>query len=101
MCNAVCLFFAKAQPGVVRAVTEGLRMELKSNKIRCTKVSPGALVTELPEGSSEEATRKSCASFTQIAIPSDSVDRAIAYTVEPPAEIETDVIVIHPTVQAF
>ena len=42
----------------VRAVTEGLRMEHKADNIRCTIISPGAVATELPESSSEEATRK-------------------------------------------
>src|SRR5215469_9579695 len=42
----------------VRAVTEGLRMELKADNIRCTIVSPGAVATELTESSSEEAIRK-------------------------------------------
>src|SRR6266478_3204542 len=38
----------------VRAVTEGLRIELKADNIRCTMISPAAVATELPEGSSEE-----------------------------------------------
>src|SRR5580704_2955618 len=38
----------------VRAVTEGLRQELKADNIRWTIISPGAVATELPEGSSEE-----------------------------------------------
>jgi NAD(P)-dependent dehydrogenase (short-subunit alcohol dehydrogenase family) len=42
----------------VRAVTEGLRMEHRADNIRCTMISPGAVATELPESSSEEATRK-------------------------------------------
>ena len=42
----------------VRAVTEGLRMEHKADNIRCTIISPGAVATELPESSSEEATRE-------------------------------------------
>src|SRR6266478_2816670 len=42
----------------VRALTEGLRMELKADNIRCTVISPAAVATELPEGSSEETTRK-------------------------------------------
>jgi NADP-dependent 3-hydroxy acid dehydrogenase YdfG len=48
-----------ATKAAVRALTEGLRMELHSQNIRCTMVSPGAVTTELPESSSEEATRKS------------------------------------------
>ena len=59
----------------VRAVTEGLRMEHKADNIRCTIISPGAVATELPESSSEEATRKNLREFYKMAIPAE-LDRA-------------------------
>src|SRR5215467_13600178 len=87
----------------VRALTEGLRIELHSQNIRCTMISPGAVATELAEGSSDEATRKNLREFykTVMAIPADSVARAIAYAIEQPAEVEIDEIVIRPTAQDF
>ena len=85
----------------VRAVTEGLRMEHKADNIRCTIISPGAVATELPESSSEEATRKSLREFYKMAIPADSIARAIAYAIEQPAEVEIDEVVIRPTAQDF
>ena len=85
----------------VRAVTEGLRMEHKADNIRCTIISPGAVATELPEGSSEEATRKNLREFYKMAIPADSIARAIAYAIEQPAEVEIDEVVIRPTAQDF
>jgi len=85
----------------VRALTEGLRMENKADNIRCTMISPGAVATELPESSSEEATRKDLREFYKMAIPADSVAHAIAYTIEQPAEVEIDEIVIRPTAQDF
>src|SRR5258706_7309029 len=66
----------------VRAITEGLRMEHKADNIRCTIISPGAVATELPEGSSEEDIRKNLREFYKIAVPADSVARAIAYAIE-------------------
>src|SRR5437868_11005205 len=51
-----------ATKAAVRALTEGLRMELHSQNIRCTMISPGAIATELSESSSDEATRRICAS---------------------------------------
>jgi NADP-dependent 3-hydroxy acid dehydrogenase YdfG len=92
-----------ATKSAVRALTEGLRMELHSQNIRCTMVSPGAVATELPESSSEEATRKYLREFykTVMAIPADSIARAIAYAIEQPAEVEIDEIVIRPTAQDF
>jgi len=85
----------------VRAVSEGLRMELKADNIRCTIISPGAAATQLPESSSEEATRKNLREYYKMAIPADSIARAIAYAIEQPAEVEIDEIVIRPTVQEF
>jgi NADP-dependent 3-hydroxy acid dehydrogenase YdfG len=92
-----------ATNSAVRALTEGLRIELHSQNIRCTMISPGAVATELPEGSSDEATRKNLREFykTVMAIPADSIARAIAYAIEQPAEVEIDEIVIRPTAQDF
>jgi len=61
-------------------------------------ISPGAVATELPEASSDEATRKNCANFTNrfVAIPAESVAKAIAYAIEQPADVEIDEIVIRP-----
>jgi NADP-dependent 3-hydroxy acid dehydrogenase YdfG len=85
----------------VRAVTEGLRIEHRADNIRCTIISPGAVATELPDSSSDEATRNSLRDFYKMAIPADSIARAIAYAIEQPAEVEINEIVVRPTVQEF
>jgi len=85
----------------VRAITEGLRMEHKADNIRCTIISPGAVATELPESSSEEGTRKNLREFYKIAVPADSVARAIVYAIGQPAEVDVNEIVIRPTKQDF
>jgi NADP-dependent 3-hydroxy acid dehydrogenase YdfG len=64
-------------------------------------ISPGAVATELAESSSEEATRKNLREFYKMAIPADSVARPIAYTIEQPADVEIDEVVIRPTAQDF
>ena len=84
----------------VRAVTEGLRLESKADNIRATIISPGAVATELAESGSEEA-RDNLSELIKIAIPADSIARAIAYAIEQPAEVEIDEIVVRPTAQAF
>jgi NADP-dependent 3-hydroxy acid dehydrogenase YdfG len=84
-----------------RALTEGLRIELHSQNIRCTMISPGAVATELAESSSDEATRKNLREFMKMAIPAGAIARAIAYAIEQPAEVEVDEMVIRPTVQDF
>jgi NADP-dependent 3-hydroxy acid dehydrogenase YdfG len=92
-----------ATKSAVRALTEGLRIELHSKNIRCTMISPGAVATELPEASSDEATRKNLREFYKsvVAIPAESVAKAITYAIEQPADVEIDEIVIRPTAQDF
>jgi NADP-dependent 3-hydroxy acid dehydrogenase YdfG len=90
-----------ATKAAVRALTEGLRMELHSQNIRCTMISPGAVTTELPESSSDEATRKNLREFMKMAIPASTIARAIAYAIEQPAEVEIDEVVVRPTAQDF
>src|SRR6266576_1351364 len=85
----------------VRALTEGLRMEHRADNIRCTMISPAAIATELPEGSSEETTRKNLREFYKIAIPAESIARAIAYAIEQPADVEIGEAVIRPTALDF
>ena len=85
----------------VRALTEGLRMELHSQNIRCTMISPGATATELSESSSDEATRKNLREFMKMAISASTIARAIAYAVEQPADVEIDEVVVRPTAQDF
>lgn len=84
----------------VRAVTEGLRMELRADNIRCTMISPGAVATEIPESSSEEATRKSLREFYKMAIPADSIARDCV-AIEQPAEVEIDEALIRPTARVL
>jgi NADP-dependent 3-hydroxy acid dehydrogenase YdfG len=84
----------------VRALTEGLRVETRADNIRCTIISPGAVATELTEGNSEEA-REGMRELYKIAIPAESIARAIAYAIEQPAQVEIDEVVIRPTAQEF
>jgi NADP-dependent 3-hydroxy acid dehydrogenase YdfG len=84
----------------VRAITEGLRMELGGD-IRCTIISPGAVESNLKYGSSDEASAKGVAEFYKTAIPADSVARAIAFAIDQPADVDINEIVLRPTVQDF
>ena len=85
----------------VRALTEGLRVELHSENIRCTMISPGIVATDLVESSSDEATREHLRELYKMAIPAELIARAIAYAIEQPAEVEVDEVVIRPTAQDF
>ena len=85
----------------VHALSEGLRMETRKDNIRVTIVSPGAVDSELKENTSDEQSAQNVKEFYKIAIPADSVARAIAYAIEQPADVEIDEIVLRPTVQEF
>jgi hypothetical protein len=79
----------------------GLRTKHRADNIRCTLVSPGAVATELPESSSEEATRNDLREFYKMAVPADPIARAISYAIEQPVDVEIGEIVIRPTAQHF
>jgi NADP-dependent 3-hydroxy acid dehydrogenase YdfG len=91
-----------ATKSAVRALTEGLRMETRADKIRCTIISPGAIESELKEGTSDEASSKVVNElYKRVAIPAESIARAIAYAIEQLADVEIDEIVVRPTAQEF
>jgi hypothetical protein len=69
---------------------------LPSQGIRCAMISPGAVATEFPGSSSEEATRKDLREFYKIAISSEAIASANAYAIEKPAEVAIDEVVSDP-----
>ena len=85
----------------VRALTEGLRVELHAENIRCTMISPGAVASELQDGTSDQASAKFVKELYKIALPADAVARAVLYAIEQPVDVEIDEVVLHPTVQDF
>ena len=85
----------------VRALTEGLRVELHAENIRCTMISPGAVASELQDGTSDQASAKFVKELYKIALPADAVARAVLYAIEQPVDVEIDEVVLRPTVQDF
>ncbi len=84
----------------VRAISEGLRHEV-GGSIRTTTILPGAVDSELKHGSSHQQSAEFVGNFYQMAIPADSVARAVAYAIEQPHEVDINEIVLRPTVQDF
>lgn len=84
----------------VRAISEGLRHEV-GGSIRTTTIEPGAVDSELKLGSSHEDSSKFVNDFYKIAIPADSVARAIAYAIDEPGNVDINEIVLRPTMQEF
>lgn len=84
----------------VRAISEGLRHEAGA-KIRTTTIEPGAVDSELKDGSSHPESANAVSVFYESAIPADSVARAIAFAIAQPAEVDINEIVLRPTEQEF
>src|SRR5438477_6710375 len=91
-----------ATKSAVRALTEGLRIELHSKNIRCTMISPGAVATELKHGTADPSSAAFVNDlYEKVAIPANSVARAVLYAIEQPADVEIDEVVLRPTAQDF
>jgi NADP-dependent 3-hydroxy acid dehydrogenase YdfG len=84
----------------VRAISEGLRHEVGAT-IRTTTIEPGAVESELKLGGSHEESSKFVKDFYTLAIPADTVARAIAYAIDEPANVDINEIVLRPTAQDF
>src|SRR5881396_3168492 len=77
----------------VRALSEGLRQEVKPYNIRTTVISPGAVATELPNSISEQDVAESFHKFYEdFAIPADSFARAVAFAISQPEEVDVNEI---------
>ena len=86
----------------VRAISEGLRQEVKAYNLRTTIVSPGAVATELPDSITEPEMAQGIQKFyEQYAIPADSFARAVAFAIEQPEEVDINEILFRPTAQAL
>ena len=86
----------------VKAISEGLRVELAGDQIRVTTLYPGAVESELKHGSSDPQAAAAMESFyAAYEFPADSVARAIAYAIEQPADVAINEITLRPTRQEF
>lgn len=91
-----------ATKAAIRAISEGLRTEVHGEKIRTTIISPGAVDSELKESTSDPDAAKMVGEiFKTLAIPADSIARAIAFAIEQPADVDINEIVVRPTAQDF
>jgi NADP-dependent 3-hydroxy acid dehydrogenase YdfG len=86
----------------VRALSEGLRQEVKPYNIRTTVISPGVVATELPDSVTDPAVigriRKL---YEEIAIPADSFARAVAFAISQPDDVDINEILFRPTRQEY
>jgi NADP-dependent 3-hydroxy acid dehydrogenase YdfG len=85
----------------VRALSEGLRQEMKPYNIRTTVISPGAVATELPDSITEPDIAEGMRKFYEIAIPAESFAHAVAFAISQPEEVDVNEILFRPTLQEF
>jgi NADP-dependent 3-hydroxy acid dehydrogenase YdfG len=84
----------------VRALSEGLRQEVKPYNIRTTVISPGAVATELPNTVSDPDAADSLRRFyKETAIPAESFARAVAFAIGQPEDVDVNEILFRPTRQ--
>jgi NADP-dependent 3-hydroxy acid dehydrogenase YdfG len=84
----------------VRALSEGLRQEVKHYNIRTTVISPGAVATELPQSVTDPDSAERIREFYEaFAIPADSFARAVAFAISQPEEVDVNEILFRPTRQ--
>jgi NADP-dependent 3-hydroxy acid dehydrogenase YdfG len=84
----------------VRALSEGLRQEVKPYNIRTTIISPGAVSTELLEHISERDIQAGTKEFvSKIAVGADTFVRTVAFAVNEPDHVDINEILFRPTAQ--
>ena len=85
----------------VRAISEGLRMEVKPYNIRTTVISPGAVDTELPNSVTEPDIAEIVRKAHERAIPADTFARAVAYAMSQPEDVDINEILFRSTREEF
>jgi NADP-dependent 3-hydroxy acid dehydrogenase YdfG len=86
----------------VRALSEGLRQEVKPYNIRTTVISPGAVATELPNSVTDPQAAERIRNFyAASAIPADSFARTVAFAISQPDEVDINEIIFRPTRQEY
>lgn len=86
----------------VRALSEGLRQEVKPYNIRTTIISPGSVATELLNHISEQELAKSIHERTdEYALPPDSFARIVAFAISQPDEVDINEVLFRPVQQGI
>jgi NADP-dependent 3-hydroxy acid dehydrogenase YdfG len=84
----------------VRALSEGLRREVKPYDIRTTVISPGAVSTELLEHISEKDIQEGTKDVvSRIAVGADTFARMVAFAISQPEDVDINEILFRPTAQ--
>ena len=86
----------------VRALSEGLRQEVKPYNIRTTVISPGVVASELPNTASEPDVSANLEKmYGELAIPAASFARVVAFAISQPEDMDINEILFRPTRQEY
>ncbi|WP_343584567.1 SDR family oxidoreductase [Herbaspirillum sp.] len=85
----------------VRALSEGLRQEVKPHNIRTTIVSPGAVATELTQTITDPDIAAGMKAVYERAISADSFARVVAFAISQPEDIDINEVLFRPTSQLY
>lgn len=84
----------------VRALSEGLRQELKPYNIRTTIISPGAVKTELLQHISDLDVQTVNQEYvSRVGVSPESFARMVAFAVSQPEDVDVNELVFRPTAQ--
>lgn len=85
----------------VRAISEGLRQEVKPYNIRTTIVSPGAVATELTDTITDKDVAAGMKQVYEDAIPASSFARVVEFAISQPEDVDINEVLFRPTNQAY
>ena len=85
----------------VRAISEGLRQEVKPYNIRTTIISPGAVATELPTTITDSETVQGMSEILSLALPAETFADMVVFAMSQPEEVDVNEILFRPTRQAL
>lgn len=84
----------------VRAISEGLRQEVKDYNIRVTTISPGAVRTELTDHITEPGLASDVSDVvSKIGVPASTMASMVAFAISQPEDVDVNEILFRPTVQ--
>jgi NADP-dependent 3-hydroxy acid dehydrogenase YdfG len=85
----------------VRAISEGLRQEVKPYNIRSTIISPGMVATELLESITEPDIADAMHKRYEGAVSAESFARTVAFAISQPEDVDINEILFRPTSQEY
>ena len=84
----------------MRALSEGLRQEVKPYNIRTTVISPGAVATELPDSITEPDIAENVRKFyAKLRFPPTFSRALVAFAISQPEDVDINEILFRPTRQ--